>query len=627
MKKQIYIILGSIASTVLINIFISIVKKQETEAIAFEEIVIIVGVIIMFIALIIEIYKLKIKNDLMLKASKNGKFILNEFNGSMWEYNINSGNSSISERCNEILELEQGTVKTINGWFSHIHKEDVNLVRERLESVIVNAEEEEFPRGFSIEHRVVTASNKIKWVLTKGVLDMLNDEYVFSGVNIDITDKKEKEFTIEHMSYYDSLTGLFNRAYLKELINNYISYYENKKAALIFVDIDDLKEINDSQGHSFGDSLLKSIAIKLKRTMMQTSIIGRFEGDQFIIFMPNAEDISDVEKAVRDITQAIRYNDSTEGMDIHVSGTIGVAIFPEDATNFDELLKNASTAMGIAKTKCKGTYQFYNIQVAKDFVRRYNIKKYLSEAIKNGEMHILLQPKVVLRDHRVIGFEALARWNSKALGFVSPGEFIPIAEDTKMIIDIGEFIIEEGFRKCKALIDMEYKNFKIAINLSEVQLQEGNVVDVFKKFRAKYMIPYSYMEVEITESILMNSLDKNREVLLHLKKLGISIALDDFGTGYSSLNYLAKLPIDVLKIDKSFVDDVLGNKKSKLVIENIINLSHGLGIEVVAEGVEDKEQVEYLKSVNCDFVQGYYFSKPEAFDKVAEIMKHKYIEI
>ena len=252
--------------------------------------------------------------------------------------------------------------------------------------------------------------------------------------------------------------------------------------------------------------------------------------------------------------------------------------------------------------------------------RVYSLQKGLRTALKNEELYVMFQPKVSLDNSLVNGFEALVRWQSNEFGFVSPAEFIPIAESTKMIIPIGSFILEEVFKKIKCLLNEGYDTFKIAVNLSEMQLREDVVISDFKRLINKYKISPKYIEVEITESMLMKSFDKNLKILQEIKGLGVSIALDDFGTGYSSLNYLTKLPIDVLKIDRSFVIDLITNPKSKCIVENIINLSHQLGIEVVAEGVEDKYQVEYLRTILCDIVQGYYFSKPRMFEQIKEII-------
>ena len=277
--------------------------------------------------------------------------------------------------------------------------------------------------------------------------------------------------------------------------------------------------------------------------------------------------------------------------------------------------------MCIAKKSGKNRYEIFNDDISKELDKAYLIERNLSTALYNNEIFIVFQPKVILSNNKVNGFEALIRWKSRELGFVSPVEFIPIAEETGMIIPIGKFVLREVFKKIRYLLDNGYDNFKIAYNISEIQLREGSIIDVFENLSKEFDIDGKYIEIEITESTIIQSFHRNIKALMKLKKFGVTVALDDFGTGYSSLNHLTKLPIDVLKIDRSFVVDMIENHKSKWVIENIIELSHKLGREVVAEGVEIIEQVQYLKNIYCDTVQGYFYSKPDMFENVAMLLE------
>lgn len=276
--------------------------------------------------------------------------------------------------------------------------------------------------------------------------------------------------------------------------------------------------------------------------------------------------------------------------------------------------------MYIAKSNGKNQWQMFNNNISREINRIYSIQRGLRTALDNDEMFVVFQPKVRLTDDEVNGFEALLRWKSNEIGFVSPGEFIPVAENTRLIIPIGKFVLREVFAKVKYLLSEGYDNFKIAVNLSEIQLRDGNLLEYFNSLIEEFNVSPKYIEVEITESMIMKSVDKNIECLLQIKELGASIALDDFGTGYSSLNHLTKLPIDVLKIDRSFVIDMAENDKSRYIVENIIQLSHKLGMTVVAEGVEEKEQVDYLRSIECDTVQGFYYSKPEYFENIISML-------
>ncbi|SFD33020.1 putative bifunctional diguanylate cyclase/phosphodiesterase [Clostridium uliginosum] len=416
----------------------------------------------------------------------------------------------------------------------------------------------------------------------------------------------------------DRITELPNMQYFKDVIVEFLNNCGEKKiqCAMIMLNLDNFKYINESFGHEFGDLSLKEVANKILSIVGEENLVCRYSGDTFIIFNPDIEDLKQVINLCNSLVKDFSKPIIIEKKEIYLTSSIGIAVYPYNGMDFETLLKNSDAAMYVAKSNGKNEYNFFDDSISLELNRMYTIQKGLRTALQHNEMYVVFQPKVTLHDSLVRSFEALVRWRSEEFGFVSPAEFIPIAENTKMIIPIGSFVLEEVFRKIRKLINDGYENFKIAVNLSEMQLRQDVVILDFKRLIKKYKIPPKYIQVEITESMLMKSFDKNVKILEQIKELGISIALDDFGTGYSSLNYLTKLPIDALKIDRSFVTDLENNFKSKCIIENIIKLSHQLGIEVIAEGVEYKHQVEYLESIFCDVVQGYYFSKPESFEKI-----------
>ena len=353
-------------------------------------------------------------------------------------------------------------------------------------------------------------------------------------------------------------------------------------------------------------------------------LLCRFGGDEFIIFIPYISDFKNIKEVVKKITEILKSPYSINNNDVFASASIGVAVFPDDGEEFEVLLKNADSAMYVAKSNGKNQWAMFNRNISKEINRIYSIQRGLRTALENNEMFVVFQPKVRLTDDEINGFEALLRWNSLEIGSVSPSEFIPVAESTRLIIPIGKFVLREVFIKIKYLLSEGYDNFKIAVNLSEIQLREGDLLEYLNLLSEEYGVSPKYIEIEITESMIMKSVDRNIDYLLQIKELGASIALDDFGTGYSSLNHLTKLPIDVLKIDRSFVIDMIENDKSRYIVEKIIQLSHKLGITVVAEGVEEKEQVDYLRSIECDTVQGYYYSKPDNFENIITMLS-KYI--
>lgn len=475
-----------------------------------------------------------------------------------------------------------------------------------------------------LEFKIKDINGIEKWIRIKGKSKKNIDGTLigFEGFINDITSEKEANLQLKYIRSYDELTGLHNKDYLKEVMEKHIKNHRETKlrGALIIIDLDNFKFINDSYGHRCGDLFIKEVANELSKMVEDKELICKFGGDEFLIFVPNIKSLVDVEKISNKIIHRFKDAFYIGEHEIYLTSSIGASIFPDDGTDFEELLKNADAAMHIAKSNGKNQYQFFNYNISYELNKIYTIQKGLRTALDKNEMFVVFQPKVALNNNKTDGFEALIRWKSEELGFVSPVEFIPIAETTRLIIPIGNFVLEEVFARVKYLLEQGYDNFKIALNLSEVQLRDRTLVGTIKALISKYAVSPKYIEIEITESMLMKSFDKNIESLLEIKELGVSIALDDFGTGYSSLNYLTRLPIDVLKIDRSFVIDMIDNHKSRCIVENIIQLSHKLGIKVVAEGVEVVEQVDYLKSIYCDIVQGYYYSKPEIFENVVSML-------
>ena len=428
---------------------------------------------------------------------------------------------------------------------------------------------------------------------------------------------------IEETSFkeFDRITLLPSVDVFKRIVINNIKNYmqNNTEAALILFDIDNFKHVNDSFGHEFGDVVLKNISDNIRNSLESNILMCRYSGNTFILFQKNTKDEDSILNTVQEIFNIFKQPQQN----IYFTISMGIALVPKDGINYNVLLKNADIAMYEAKQNGKNKYKFFSNEMGNKVVKEYALQKELRTSLEKQEIYVVFQPKVLLEDSTVRGFEALARWNNEKFGEVSPGKFIPLAEESKMIVPIGAFVLEEVCRKIKYLTSNGYSNFKIAVNLSEVQFQEEILISFLRKLINKYNISTRYLELEITESMFMKSFEKNLKVLEEIKNMGISIALDDFGTGYSSLSYLTKLPIDVLKIDRSFIIDLCSNPKEKCMVESIIRLSHQLGIDVVAEGVEEKEQVEYLKAISCDFVQGYYFSKPRPFEEIINIIGKK----
>lgn len=504
-------------------------------------------------------------------------------------------------------------IMSFKEWMEYIHPDFIDVL---IDGIKCNLEE--------IEIKIINLDGQEVWISIKGQGENSEKGSLqrFEGYVHNITKEKEASLKLEYMSYYDELTGLINRKRFKEIIDKELRAHTlvESRGALIIIDIDNFKFVNDSYGHIYGDLFLKRFSEDLKKILKSNSNICRFGGDEFLVFLPDIEDIKEIEDIVTKIVNILKDPYSINGKKIFSTVSIGVSVFPDDAEDFEGLLKNSDASMYMAKSNGKNQWQMFNSNISREINRIYSIQKGLRTTLENNEMYVVFQPKVRLTDDEVDGFEALLRWRNEEMGFVSPAEFIPIAESTRLIIPIGKFVLREVFAKIKYLLSEGYDNFKIAVNLSEIQLREGDLVTYFNSLIEEFQVSPKYIEIEITESMIMKSVDRNIQYLLEIKELGASIALDDFGTGYSSLNHLTKLPIDVLKIDRSFVVDMTQNDKSRFIVENIIQLSHKLGITVVAEGVEEKEQVDYLKSIECDTVQGYYYSRPEHFENVITML-------
>ncbi|NLK95481.1 MAG: bifunctional diguanylate cyclase/phosphodiesterase [Clostridiales bacterium] len=451
--------------------------------------------------------------------------------------------------------------------------------------------------------------------------------YCYCGYIRNVTKEKELEELVKKLVSDDILTELPSNVFMKSVVNSYLEKcHEHKlRGALILININDFKKINDSFGYDKGDYLLEKLADKILKYVDEEDLVCRYSADEFIIFKPETDSIEAIEDFITTLQEALMEPFYIKSNTIYITVSIGVSIFPDNGENFDELHKNANIAMDDARINRRNGWRLFDDSISYEANKSYLIQEGLRTALINNEMYVVFQPKVFLETSLVTGFEALLRWNSRELGNIEPNKFISIAERTKEIIPIGKFVLEEVFIKIKQLLDEGNENFRIAVNFSDVQLTHGTVLNDLIELSNKYKVSLKYIEIEITESTLMESFKSNKHKLEAIKFLGVTIALDDFGTGYSSLNYLTKLPIDVLKIDRSFLVDLIKNRKNGCIVENIIKLSHELGMYVVAEGVEEKEQVEYLKKIYCDSVQGYYYSKPKKFDEIKSLLGKKIV--
>ena len=537
-------------------------------------------------------------------------------NGAIWIWDDKSNKVYVSNKIRELLGLEKEKI-TLEEWYKFIIESDFKRVKAYFESICLNR----MCISTNIRYSIKAINGQTIHIEYNGKGSISNGIYSLAGVIMDITSEKNNENKIKLMNYYDNITGIQNKKMFIEKFKQLINNSSNKsKLGIIFFDIDNFKNINDSYGHEVGDEILLRLCKRIENILDGRHTFARFGGDEFIIAFSNVINQIEIKDFLDELLLKVRKPFYVDSRKICCSISIGVSIYPNDSNRLDILLKTADMAMHTAKEEGKNRYKFFDINILNKLKRQSEIEKALRTAIENNEIFMVFQPKISIKDEKVNGFEALVRWVNDELGFISPAEFIPIAESSGLIIDLGKYIIEESFKKCKELYCSTKSKFHIAINISDIQLREEGFISFISEMLEKYNIPPEFIEFEITEGVIMKSVVKNIELLIGLKRLGVSIALDDFGTGYSSLSYLKRLPIDVLKIDKSFVDGIGVDEKSEYIAESIIKLSHSLNLKVVAEGVETKEQLGYLDKMKCDVAQGYYFSKPEKFEVIKEMI-------
>ncbi len=525
----------------------------------------------------------------------------------IWEYHVDSGQFFATENWSRIIgeELrEESVCETIERFLEPtLVKNMVVSTRRCLSGEI---------RDFTQEVWIMKEGKKC-WLLCKGHAIVGEDGQVekMIGILTDITDNKTNEERVRRLTFFDGLTGCLNKSTFIESVDALLeAEAEDKKSAVLFIDLDDFKKINDVLSHETGDQVLNYIGKVLTELLPPDAFIGRFGGDEFVIFKSDIEDMEEVHQLIYGILSIFQQKLEIESLRVHLTCSIGIAMYPEDGKDSAMLLKNADTAMYKVKENGKNSYSFYTKAMSQTLDRKLLVEEALREAVGKNSFYLQYQPIVDLQSGRTVGCEALIRLYDSELGFISPGEFIPIAEETDLIIEAGDWVLENALKTLSYLHASGNDQFTMNINVSSIQIREEDFLDkLVQVIKRTGVLPQS-IKLEVTESVLMEDIEKSIELFNHVKAMGIKIALDDFGTGYSSLNYLRSIPLDVLKIDKSFVDEITTSKVLSEIVDSIINMAHALNIAVVAEGVENEMQLEVLKKKGCDFIQGYYFSKP-----------------
>ncbi|SHI56016.1 PAS domain S-box-containing protein/diguanylate cyclase (GGDEF) domain-containing protein [Malonomonas rubra DSM 5091] len=442
----------------------------------------------------------------------------------------------------------------------------------------------------------------------------------FASIFEDITQHKQDEEKIERLAYFDSLTGLPNRVLMYDRLEQMVARAKRSgsKICLLFFDLDHFKRVNDTFGHDTGDKMLQIVADRLRELLRHCDSICRLGGDEFVVLIDEINDREDAALIACKILEGLSKPIILKGKELYTSTSIGISMFPEDGDESETLIKNADTAMYMAKENGRNTFFFYAAEMNSQSLEQLLLANDLRKALKQNEFYLKFQPQIDLRNGGMVGIEAMLRWNHSDLGEIQPNRFIPLAEETGLILSIGRWVLHQACKQAYFIQQKCGKKLRVAVNLSAKQFQDPKLVSAIRQTLQETGLPAESLELEITESILMENVEKAQHLLNKLKQMGVRLAIDDFGTGYSSLSYLREFPIDRIKVDKSFIQKVDTHPDDAAIAKAIIVMGHIIGMKVVAEGVEQKEELKFLQQNDCDEVQGFYFSPPLTAEELSQ---------
>lgn len=443
------------------------------------------------------------------------------------------------------------------------------------------------------------------------------------GVARDVTERKQAQELINYQAYHDLLTKLPNRALMEDRLG--IAMTQSKRSgqplAVMFLDLDRFKWVNDTMGHSIGDRLLQAVSQRLEACLRKGDTLARFGGDEFALILPQLHSREDAVTIADKILDALKEPFVIDEHDLFVSGSIGIALYPDAGLTREALIRSADLAMYSVKDKGKNGYEFFTEEMNESSTSRLNTERELRRALANDDLHVCYQPQVNAQTETVVGFEALLRWEHPENGIVFPGDFIPIAEETGLILEIGNFVLETACSDMRSWRDAGIENIRVSVNFSAQQVEQDDFIERIVETLKRYELPGSALEVEITENVIMTDMSSVIQKLRKLTALGIKIAVDDFGTGYSSLSYLQQFPINTLKIDKSFVGSINVSEGGTSIVNAIVAMAKGLSLNLIAEGVETDPQLEYLKDLGCAEIQGWLFGKAAPESQTRELLQ------
>ena len=518
--------------------------------------------------------------------------------------------SFISEGCRDLTGFDPTdfTGNAVRTWASIISADDFVLAWHDVQSQMAEG------LNYGVEYRVMSPDGELRWVKERGVglRDSSGQVTSLVGIITDFTETRHYLDEMVHRETHDTLTGVANRPLLVDHLRHGIAYgkrYERTVATFV-VNIDHFKYVNQSLGHDAGDELLKGVALRLRGALREHDTVARLGADSFAMTLIELENLGGASHAMARVLSAVRAPFMIGEHEIVVTCSVGCALYPNDGGDPETLLRRADTAMRQARSLGGDCYSFYSADSGRATEERLYMESNLRRAVENGELMLQYQPQVAAKDGKFIGMEALVRWKHPEMGMVSPGRFIPVAEESELIVTIGSWVLEEACRQTKALIDEGFPVGHVAVNLSPRQFRDRRLIEKVGEILTRTGLDPRFLELEITESLAMKDVDAVVAKLKELKNLGLQMAIDDFGTGYSSLSYLRRFPIDRLKIDQSFTREVNSSTDGAAIARAVIQLGHALDLRVIAEGVETRDQLQFLRDNDCDEIQGYYFSRP-----------------
>ena len=567
-----------------------------------------------------DVTRRKLTHDVMWRDLERFGLASKATNDAMLDWELSTDRLWRSENYGQVFGPDdQEAGLNMAAWFDHIHPDDRGRVQEQLLATIKSKSP-----LWSDEFRLLRSDQKIVHVFARGHVTRAEDGTArrMNAVLQDITEKKEQEERIRFLADHDELTELPNRSLFRQSLSKALlrAQRSGKMLSVLFFDLDRFKNINDSLGHDAGDEVLRAVGERLSACVRKIDLVARFGGDEFAVLTEGLTAEDQASTVARKILEVLSKPMVLAGRQYRPAASIGISTYPTDGRDVQSLLKNADIAMYRAKEEGRGTFQFYSEQLNIHSVQRLEFESNLSNALNNHEFVLYYQPKIDVASGRVTGLEALLRWISPQLGFVAPGDFISIAEETGLIVLLGRWVAQTACVQNRAWQKSGLPQLRIAINISARQMSDRGLVEFISETVSKTGLTVESLELEITESAVMSNQEHAEKVLNELKALGFHLTMDDFGTGYSSLAYLKRFPFDSVKIDQSFVRGIPQSKDDGAIVEAIIAMAHSLQLKVVAEGVETKEQFEFLRSLGCDQIQGYYFSKPIPANEIVKLL-------